>query len=138
MDATVYVNKATLDYARRKARNCPHEIHAYLIGEVLYPNRIIISSIEHAREYESQTKYSVQPTAAEFSRVAKIAEDKGKRIIGDVHSHPDYEAIMSPDDHRACVEDGLQICGIISIRERRTSVRFWLVNSALPCAIKYL
>lgn len=137
MEACVIISKHALDYFRRKARDCPYEVQAYLIGEVRYPNQFVITSIEHAREYEVQTKDCVQPTGAEFARVKALAEEQGRRIVGDLHSHPNWDAVMSPQDHKACLEDGLQICGIVSTNKRRTRVRFWQANSSLPCGIKY-
>ena len=138
MEATVHVSKAALEYFRKKARNCPCEIQAYLIGKFRHPNQFHITEIVHAHKYEIQTSDCVQPTGEEFSRAKTLAEERGLRIIGDIHSHPEWDAVMSPADHQACLEDGLQICGIVSVRERRTRVRFWLVNSALPCEIKYV
>jgi proteasome lid subunit RPN8/RPN11 len=138
MESIVVVKKAALDYFRKKARDSQFEIHAYILGEYVHPDKFLISSIEHAREYEIQTKDCVQPTGEEFSRVKSLAEKQGKRIIGDLHSHPQWDAVMSPQDHKAALEDGLQICGIVSTMKRRTRVRFWLVNSALPCEIKYV
>ena len=137
MDSKVVVKKSALDYFRQKARKSQFEIHAYLIGLYVHPNKFIISSIEHAREYEVQTKDCVQPAGKEFVRVKALADSQGKRVIGDLHSHPDYEAVMSPADHKACLEDGLQLCGIVSVIKGKTKVRFWTVNSALSCDIKY-
>ena len=137
MDSKVVVSKSALNYFRQKARDSNVEIHAYLIGEYVHPNKFIISSIEHAKEYEVQTKDCVQPTGEEFVRVKSLADSQRKRVIGDLHSHPQWDAVMSPQDHQACLEDGLQLCGIVSTMGRRTRVRFWQVNIALPCDIHY-
>jgi len=137
MEACVHVSKHALDYFRKKARDCPYEVQAYLIGEVKYPN-YIVTSFEHPKEYELQTENNVQPSGEEYTKVKEKAYLEGRRIIGDIHSHPDWDAVMSPTDYEACISDGLQICGIVSVRGRKTKVRFWQANSALPCEIKYV
>ena len=137
MEACVRVSKHALDYFRKKARDCPYEVQAYLIGEVKYPN-YIVTSFEHPKEYELQTENNVQPSGEEYTKVKEKAYLEGRRIIGDIHSHPDWDAVMSPTDYEACMSDGLQICGIVSVRGRKTKVRFWQANSALPCEVKYV
>lgn len=137
MEYIVHVSKHALDYFRSKARDCPLEIHAYLIGQVEYPNKFVITSIEHARHYDLQTADNVAPAGEEWNRVNRKADEEGRRIIGDIHSHPNWEAVMSPSDYQACVMDGTEICGIVSVRGRKTQVKFWHVNSALPCRINY-
>ena len=139
MDATVHISRHALDYFRKLARDCPYEVQAYLIGEVRGPqaNQFYVTTLVHPREYFKQTVDEIQPTATEYTRAKTIAFNENRRIIGDLHSHPNWDAVMSPADHKACLEDGLQICGIVSVRDRKTKVRFWQVNSALPCDIKW-
>jgi proteasome lid subunit RPN8/RPN11 len=134
---TVHISKNALDYFRRKARAIPVEIQAYLIGEFNYPDKIIVDSIIHPKYYAIQTTNNVQPTADEFTRVKLLAERQGKRIIGDIHSHPNSEPIMSFPDYTSCLEDGLQICGIVGIKNGKTDVKFWTQNSPLPCEVSY-
>ena len=137
METTVHVSKSALDYFRQKARDCPYEIQAYLLGDVYHNNHINITSIEHAREYDIQTKGAVAPTGAEFDRVKQLAIAQGHLIVGDIHSHPNEDPIMSPSDYRACIEDNLRICAIVSVQGRRTNVKFWLSGSPLPCEVEY-
>ncbi len=137
MDTTVHVSKSALDYFRQRARNCPQEIHAYLIGEVHSPHHISVELIDHAREYAEQSKCRVQPTGEDYRRVKLRAENRGKRIVGDIHSHPDGDPIMSPDDHEAAIIDGMHISGIVGVHGRRTKVLFWLAGSSLPCEVSY-
>ena len=73
----------------------------------------------------------------EYRTVRERAEERGKRIVGDIHSHPNWDAVMSEDDYNGCVEEGFRICGICSTQGRKTRVRFWTPSSALPCEIKY-
>jgi proteasome lid subunit RPN8/RPN11 len=137
METTVHVSKTALDYFRKKARNSPYEIQAYLLGDVHYPNHINVTSIEHAREYAEQTKGCVQPSGEEFDRVKKLAQFQGHRLVGDIHSHPNEDPIMSPSDYRAAVIDGLPVIGIVGVRKRKTQVVFWIAGSPLPCDIDY-
>jgi proteasome lid subunit RPN8/RPN11 len=134
---TVHISKNALDYFRRKARSTSNEILAYLIGEIRYPNTIIVNSLEHVKQYAVQTHNNVQPSDEEFTRVKLLAEEQGRRIVGDIHSHPSSEAIMSEPDYQACLEDGLQLCGIVGVNGQKTDVKFWTINSALPCEVSY-
>lgn len=137
MEATVHVSKAALDYFRKRARDCPYEIQAYLLGDVYHNHHINITSIEHAREYDIQDKGHVAPTGAEFDRIKQLAIEQGHLIIGDIHSHPDEDPIMSPSDYRACLEDNMRICAIVGVRKRRTKVFFWQAGSPLPCEVEH-
>jgi proteasome lid subunit RPN8/RPN11 len=138
MEAIVHVSKAALDYFRQKARSSPNEIQAYLVGDVYYnPHHIHVTSIEHAREYEIQTPCNVQPTGEEYDRVRKLAVSQGHRIVGDIHSHPNWDPIMSPPDYQSAIEDGCHVCAIVGVRKKRTKVLFWLMGSALPCEVVY-
>ena len=137
MGATVHIKKSALDYFRSLARNSPFEVQAYLIGEVRSHNHFHVTSLVHPREYAMQTKECVQPSGEDYDRAKHQAYLEAKRILGDIHSHPEWDAVMSPPDYEACVTDGLQVCGIVSVRGRKTKVRFWLANSALPCEISY-
>lgn len=134
---TVHISKHALDYFRHKAREIPYEIQAFLIGEFKYPDKIIVDSVVHPKYYAIQTTNNVQPTADEFTKVKLLAERQGKRVIGDIHSHPNSDPIMSFPDYTACIEDGLQICGIVGVNGRKTKVQFWTINSPLPCEVSY-
>jgi proteasome lid subunit RPN8/RPN11 len=137
MEATVYISKSALDYFRSKARDCPHEIQAYLVGDYVHPNKYIVKALVHPREYAIQTSACVQPSGEDYARAKQLALDEGMRIIGDIHTHPNADPVMSVPDYEACMADGLQICGIVSVRGRKTQVRFWMANSALPCEVSY-
>lgn len=135
---TVRIRKSQLDYFRRLARDCPYEMQAYLIGEVRSPKLTIVSSIEYCTEYDTQTKANVAWTGLEWSRVKRLAEERGERIVGDIHTHLDWDAVMSPSDYEGAVTDGLHICGIVSVEKRRTRVRFWNVHSSLPIEVEHV
>lgn len=138
MFSKVKISKSQLDYFRKLARDTHLEIHAYLIGQVKSPELVEIQSFAYPKYYNVQTTTSVQWTADEYFILKQDIEDKGLRIVGDIHSHPQWDAVMSPDDYKACVLDGLCICGIVSVYGKRTRVRMWTPTSSLPCEIVYI
>lgn len=136
----VRIKKPQLDYFRRLARETPLEIQAYLIGYVVSPTLTIVDSLAYTREYAVQTNCNVGWSQSEYNRVSQEAEKQGRRIVGSIHSHPQWDAVMSEADYIMCVADGSRICGICSTgneKGKRTRVRFWLLDSSLPCEIIY-
>jgi proteasome lid subunit RPN8/RPN11 len=132
----IFISKHQLSYFRKRCRNSKEEIHAYLIGRVL-KSRITVDAIVHTYDLALQTAESVQPSDEAYQRAKSIADSLGKVIVGDIHSHPEYEAVMSPADHAAAISDELTVCGIVEVRKRKTKVNFWLANSSLRCEIIY-
>jgi proteasome lid subunit RPN8/RPN11 len=132
----VSINRNELDYFRTRARNSHNEIHAYLIGSVS-KNRITVDGIVHSHDLDLQTPSTVQPSEYDYQQAKAVGEYLNRKIIGDIHSHPNSDPEMSDADHKAAIEDELTVCGIVSVRKRRTKVRFWLVNSSLSCDIDY-
>jgi proteasome lid subunit RPN8/RPN11 len=137
MFSKVKVKKGALDYFRKLARNSPLEVHAYLLGNVISPELVEATDFVYPKEYDQQTATHVQWTADEYEKLKKRAEQEGKRVVGDIHSHPSWDAVMSPSDYKACLLDGLTICAIVSVYEKKTRVRFWTPTSALPCEMIY-
>jgi len=134
----VKVRKSSLDYFRKLARKSPYEIEAYLIGEVVTPHLVIVEQFCYTKEYAEQTTSSVQWRLSELDRVRRLAEKKGKKIVGSIHSHPQWDAVLSEDDHIGQLKEGLRILGVCSVMGTKTRVRFWLNDSSLPCEIKYI
>lgn len=138
MATRVKIDKAQLDYFRQQARSSPNlEIMAYLIGEVVSPTLTVVDSFEYTSAYRTQTSGEVSWTWPEYNRVYKKAEEQKKRIVGFIHTHPQWDAVLSPADYGVCISDGSRICGIVSVYDRKTRVRFWTIDSALPCEITY-
>jgi len=134
---TVRIKKSQLDYFRTLARNSPKEIQALLVGEVPTPNVIVVQVIVHPKRYETQTYSSVSWDADEYAKVAESVAKEGFRIVGHIHSHPEWDAVLSPNDHQIHLEEGYRISGICSTQGRKTRVRFWLAESCLPCDVEY-
>ena len=137
MKNKIRVDKNALNYFRRLARNEPREIQAFLAGNVISPELTVIKNFYYTKEYADQTTEMVRWWAEDFERVQKNAEENGLRIVGDLHSHPSWDAVLSPDDYRGLIESGFRISGICSVMNNRTRVRFWIAESALPCSIEY-
>lgn len=137
MRSKVRLSKGQLDHFRKLARDSSVEILAYIIGDVVSPNLSVIDSLQYTKEYGTQEKGEVCWFTHEYERVKKKAEERGRRIIGYIHSHPQWDSVMSEHDHLACIIDGFRLCGIVSTNGRKTRVRFWVVDSALPCEIVY-
>lgn len=137
MACKVRVNKNSLDYFRRLARNSPLEIEAYLLGEIISPNLTVIDTFCYPRRYATQTTGSVQWYVSDWEKVRDLADRTGKSIVGSIHSHPEWDAVLSEDDHTGQIKEGLRILGICSVIDNKTRVRFWLNDSSLPCEIVY-
>lgn len=137
MFSKVKVKQGALDYFRKRARNSHLEVHAYLLGNVISPELVEVTDFVYPKEYDQQTTTHVQWTADEYEKLKQRAEREGKKIVADIHTHPQWDAVMSPSDYKACLLDGLVICGIVSVYGKKTRVRFWTPTSALTCEIIY-
>lgn len=134
----VKVKKSQLDYFRKLARDAaPLEVQACLIGEVVSPQLTVIESFAYPMQYHTQTTETVRWFRDDYEAVKRDAEERGKRIVGDLHSHPEWDAVMSPHDYKAHIEECQRVSGICSVYGRKTRVRFWLADCALPCEIVY-
>src|SRR5208283_3196804 len=137
MPPVVRVKKTQLNYFREQARSTPKEIQALLVGVVVSPDLIVIHRLVYPKEYAEQTAAGVAWLAEEYDKVAVKAAKEDLRIIGTIHSHPNWDAVLSPADHKGHVTEGYRISGICSTQGRKTRVRFWLAESALPARIEY-
>lgn len=138
MVSKVKVKKSQLDYFRKLARtSAPLEIQAYLIGEVISPELTVVESFAYPMQYHTQTTGKVRWYTTEFEELKRSAEERGKRIVGDIHSHPQWDAVLSPSDYKAHIEECQRISGLCSVYGKKTRVRFWIAESALPCQIVY-
>lgn len=137
MKCKVRLNKNQLNYFRFKARNSKLEIQAYLIGKVISPELVVVERFVYPKEYATQTTEEVQWWLDDYNLLKQSAEKENLRIIGDIHSHPSWDAVMSFQDYQAHIEDGHRICGLCSVNNKKTRVRFWIAESSLPCEIVY-
>lgn len=124
--------------ALREAAKSGIEIQAYLVGHVVSPTLTIVEEFHYPNAYHTQTTEEVAWFWDEYEKVKAAAEAKGKRIVGDAHSHPNWDAVLSPKDYASHLQDGYRIAGICSIDKGRTRLRFWVAESALPLKIEYV
>ena len=138
MFSRVRIKKGALNHFRKRAREAyPLEIHAFLFGIVNSVNEIEVTDVRYPKEYNLQTSNHVQWTVEEYAKLKERAAATNKLIVGDIHSHPNWDAVMSERDYNACILDSLNICGICSVYDKKTRVRFWTPTSSLPCEIIY-
>jgi proteasome lid subunit RPN8/RPN11 len=138
MYGKVKISKSQLDRFRKLSRKyAPFEIQAYLIGEISSLNMITVDRFAYTSVYRIQTINEVQWGTEEFNKLKQKVESDGLKIVGDIHSHPEADAVMSKTDYIGAVTENLALCGICSIHDKRTKVRFWTPTSALPCEIVY-
>jgi proteasome lid subunit RPN8/RPN11 len=138
MFSKVKIKQGDLNHFRYKARQSfPLEVHVYLIGEVVSIDTIKVVKFCYPKRYDIQTESTVGWTPKEYAKVKTKAETLGLVIVGDLHSHPNWDSVKSPQDHEAQIKDNLILCGICSVNNKRTRVRFWTLNSSLPCEIIY-
>lgn len=138
MKCKVRVKKGQLDYFRRKARQAhPKEFQAYLVGRVVSPELVVIEYFAYPKEYATQTTEEVCWFKEEYNEVKKAAEEQNLMIVGDIHSHPNYWPVLSPDDHKNAVTECQRICAVYGTFGRRSKTYFWLTDSSLPCSVEY-
>ena len=134
----VKVKKGALDHFRRLAREAaPKEIQAYLVGKIVSVDSVEITEFAYPKVYHTQAINEVCWYEEEYKVLKNRVEASGERIIGDIHSHPQWDAVMSLNDYKSAITESLAVCGICSIYGKRTRVRFWTPTSALPCSIIY-
>ena len=138
MFSKVRVKKGALDHFRRVARDAaPLEVEAFFTGHIISVDEIEIEKFHYPKSYQLQTTNEVQWSVEDTDALKAYALEHDTRILGSIHSHPKWDAVMSPMDYDSYVTYQLQICGICSVYGRRTRVRFWTPTSSLPCKIIY-
>lgn len=138
MECIVRIRKGQLDYFRKLARATNKEILAYLVGKVVNPELTIVDKVCYTNNYASQTETEVQWYLADYNKIREDAEGKGLRVIGDLHSHPNWWPILSPKDLKSHIADGNRVSGVCSVIKGKTHVFFWIQESSLPCVIEYV
>lgn len=137
MQNRVKLKKGALDHFRRMARESPNEIQAYLVGSVVNPNLTTVEYFAYPKRYAVSTPEAVSWYTEDYEQMQKQAEELGWRVVGFIHSHPRWDAVMSPNDYTACVTAMHRVCGIVSVEDRKSRARFWVMDSPLPCEVIY-
>ncbi len=137
MTSKVRLKKGSLVYFSKLARKSPNEIQAFLIGTVVNQGLIEIDEFVYPKEYAISTPSQVCWFQKDYEVIQKRAEERGKRVVGFIHSHPEGDVVMSPADYNVCITDMHRLCGVCSIENKKAYVRFWVMDCALPCEIEY-
>lgn len=132
----VSLKKHALDWFRRKARDNPNEIIAFLVGKRTSLHKVRVEHIVYP-ELAISTPTEVCPILGESESIAEHYADEGLQIIGDIHTHPNAPPLMSQQDFEAHKECGYIVSGIVGVSGRRTWVSFWQLDSALSCGWEY-
>jgi len=135
----VRLYKSQLDYFRRKARNNPNEIYAVLVGRHASKSELEIHYFIHpkAHDYEKATPTEVTVSADFLIECEEDAREHSLKVVGSIHSHPNWPPILSPTDHAGHIESGDRVSGVVEVTKGRTRVAFWRHDSSLRCTIKY-
>lgn len=131
----VSLNKSQLDWFRRKARDNPNEILAFLIGRRISPYKVRVEQIVYPKLAVS-TPLEVTAVDGETHAIGEKYSNLGT-LIGDIHTHPDAPPTMSHGDFHDHKRNGYIVSGIVSVNQRKTHVSFWQLDSALPCGWEY-
>ena len=140
MFSKVRVKLGALNHFRKLARDAaPNEIQAYLIGKIVSIDTIEITKFCYTKSYAIQSPIAVQWSQEDYTKLQQYVYENGLLIVGDFHTHPNWDSVMSGTDYRHSILEQQVICGICSVdtATRKTRVRFWTPNSALPCQIIY-
>ncbi len=133
----VKLNRHQLNYFRKRSRDSEKEILAVLVGEVVSPALTRVDYFWYP-EYAEQTANCVQATIKSLEELKHKSDTLNLKIVGSIHSHPDWVPILSPADYKGHIEDGDRISGIVGINGRQTRVYFWTIESALPLTVEYI
>jgi proteasome lid subunit RPN8/RPN11 len=97
-----------------------------------------VDEFHYTKKYFSQSACEVRWFDDAYQEVKQAAESRGKSIVGDCHSHPEWDAVLSPTDYREHIKAGYRIAGVCSVKNGRTRLRFWVAESALPLRVEYV
>lgn len=136
MKLVVQISRGQLKWFRTKARSSPDEIYAVLVGRVITPTKVVVTRF-HYPDINDSAKGFVDPNLESCAEIEEEAKSDGLRVLGSIHSHPDWLPIMSPNDIRSHVENKDLISGIVEVSKGRTRVVFWRHDSSLPCELTY-
>ncbi len=137
MRGRVRISKAKLNYFRSLARETDKEIQAYMIGSVSSPELVIVTDIKYTKQYHTQKGNEVAWYKDDYEQMKSDAESAGHKVVGSLHSHPNWLPILSPTDYKGHINEGDRISGIVGTKNRKTRVCFWVAESALPLDVEY-
>lgn len=133
----IRLKKHHLSYFKAKAKGCPNEIYAALLGKRISPHIIEVEKFFYPKLTVSKPG-ELFVDKKSFNQICFIAKEKGLKLIADLHSHPEYIPILSYRDFQDLKEGTCVISGIVGILGKKVFVNFWEKGSSLPCRIEYI
>ena len=134
----VRISKQKVNYFRSLARETRLEIQAYLVGRIVSPELVVVDDIKYTKKYHTQRGNEVAWYKNDYEAMRSAVESNGSKVLGDIHSHSEWDAVLSPQDYKVGIKEGFRLHGLCSTQGRKTRVRFWVVESALPLDIEYV
>jgi len=134
----IKVKRGAEAHFRKQALHSTTEEMAYLIGEVVSPTLVRVDHWRYPDEFKLKDQKNVQATQAAEDRIKVWTEKHKRMIVGTIHSHPNWEAVLSPDDHKGHIEQCHRVSGVCAVRNNRTRVLYWIAESSLPCEVEYI
>lgn len=135
----IEISKKALERFKKYAsRKYPNETFAILLGRKLADDIYSIREIHVPKIKESTYQYVIP----DYDDVNRIIKEHELDYFGEIHSHPQFGAIVSREDYKYWDKSLTPIIGILSIRKRQsyktTELFFWQKNSACPIQYKYI
>jgi proteasome lid subunit RPN8/RPN11 len=135
---SVRINRHQLAYFRKRARDSKKECLAYFLGEVVSPELVIVKRLYYPKTFSLQTTCGVTASEEESAAAYALAESSNMRVVGTIHSHPDWVPILSPTDYKEHIKMGDRLSAVVGVNGSKTRVYFWVAESALPLKIEYV
>lgn len=135
----IEINKKALDrFKKHAARVYPKEAYGILLGKKLANHRYVICDIHVPAVREAHYNYVIP----DYDEIDSIVDSNPIACLGDIHSHPQDGAVVSPGDYKDWDTKDCRIKGILSIRKRlsykTTELYFWQKRSACPVPYRYM
>jgi proteasome lid subunit RPN8/RPN11 len=135
---SVRIKRSQLAYFRKVSRDSKKEMLAYFLGDVVSPELAVVKRLYYPKTFSVQTACGVTSSPEEAAKVYALAESLNMRVIGTIHSHPDWVPILSPTDYKEHIKMQDRLSAVVGVNGRKTRVYFWVADSALPLQIEYV
>ena len=114
MQSTVRVKKTQAAYFRKlalaEAKKSGKEIQAYLVGHSGVAATRGDATRSTTRRSTPTRRHAVFAGTTMTTKASRrLAEAAGKHVIGDAHSHPEWDAVLSPTDYVSHIQEGYRI-----------------------------
>jgi len=133
----VRLKRHHLDYFRRKCIRSLDEEYAMLLGYRISPSLVEVHRWIYP-ELATKTPGNIETVRGAVETVHARAREWGMVVIGDIHSHPDDDTVMSHCDFQDHRRHNHCVTGILSVNKNQTRLAFWEKDSPLPASVQYI